>query len=204
MFGGIIGIPFQHRNSRSDDNHIPSLLDRHIFKISLTVCPRISTDIMSRKRFGPSSRLTVIENKIQHRFGNFCIIAQKQRTRRISNVDRTYRSIAITLFREEKQFPFRSFYQFMGGYRLPVSSGTNFSILLSSCPAGIFHNLFVPTITDFHGFCIIFFSICKSQFDCRKFLLPIGIEVLFKILHRFYIVISHQQMSADRFSSHTS
>ena len=73
---GIAGIMADCSRKRK---HVPSLLDRHVTAIGLTVGDRIGSYIMGRERLGPLAALTVIIDMVHEAFCQRRVIQQEQR-----------------------------------------------------------------------------------------------------------------------------
>ena len=195
MFCRIVCIPIGNSDRSRHNQHIPRFFHRHISLISLPICQRICTDIVCGKRLFPTARLAIIENEIQHSFHYFCIIPNKNRTRRICHINRTDRPVAVIFLRKKEQLTGGATNQFMSRYSLAIRGCTKFGILLSSGFNSVFHNLIIPLVTSLHGFFIILSGIGQCGFHRRIFFLPIRFQIFPEILYRGNIIITDHQIS---------
>ena len=98
VFLRIVGISFDNGDGCTQDQHISRFLDRHISTVCLAVSQRISTYIMCSERLIPFSAFAIIEDVVHQTFCQFRIVYQEQRSRRISDIHRTDRTVAEVLF----------------------------------------------------------------------------------------------------------
>ena len=195
MFGSIVGIAIDHADSCSHSQHITALFNRHIPAIGLAVSQRISTDIMSRKRLRPFSALTVIENMIHQSFRQIGIINQKQRHRRIGNIDGTDWTVTEILLRKKNQISFFIFDQLMCSNGLTISQGTQFSIFFPTDSRSFIHQLYIKISTTIHNAGI--FCCSRVQFSLDSFIpfpVPIRTPVFSEILDSIQVVVSQQNI----------
>ena len=151
---------------------------------------------MCSERLIPFSAFAIIEDVVHQTFCQFRIVYQEQRSRRISDIHRTDRTVAEVLFWEEQQVFVGGFHQFVGSDCLAISQCTEFGILTSAYFSSFFHQVSIECSTFIHHCIIFLISFRKLRLNgFVSIAVPVRTKIFTEILNRVQVIVTQQQVS---------
>ena len=139
MFGRIAGIALYGSNGSRKNQHVSTLLNRHITSVNLSVGKRIGTQIMGGEGLSPFATFTIMEDTVHHAFLQFRIIDQIEGSRGVGQVHRIDTAVTIVFLRQPQKVTIGGFHQLVGGNGLTVGQRAEFGIFLAAYSRSIFH-----------------------------------------------------------------
>ena len=97
------------------NQHVSTLLNRHIASVNLSVGKRIGTQIMGGEGLGPFAAFTIMEDTVHHAFLQFRIIDQIEGSRGVGQVHRIDTAVTVVFLRQPQKVTVGGFHQLVGG-----------------------------------------------------------------------------------------
>ena len=106
----------------SKNEHIASLLDRHIGTIDLPVGNGIGAKVVGGKGLCPASAIGIVEDGGHHGFLQLWVIAEKEWGLRVGEVNGIDTAVGVVLLREEEQVALLVLEELMGSDDVTIHS----------------------------------------------------------------------------------